>query len=107
MSNIRVEAVKELFSRKPLAVEPPGEKVSDYYGIHTFGLETMKKYLPTEAYENVRKAVDTWGYIDRRSADAVAAAMPRVSGNIALEPLIVSSGVYRLMWDLAKADIAG
>jgi len=75
MSNIRVEAVKELFSRKPLVVEAPGEKVSDYYGIHTFGLETMKKYLPTEAYVNVKKAVDTWGYIDRRSADSVAAAM--------------------------------
>jgi len=75
MSNIRVEAVKELFSRKPLEVVAPGEKVSDYYGIHTFGLETMKKYLPTEAYENVKKAVDTWGYIDRRSADSVAAAM--------------------------------
>ncbi len=75
MSNIRVEAVKELFSRKPLAVEAPGDKVSDYYGIHTFGLETMKKYLPTEAFENVKKAVDTWGYIDRKSAASVAAAM--------------------------------
>lgn len=75
MSSIRVEAVKELFSRKPVPVEPPGEKVSDFYGMHTFGLDTMKKYLPTEAYENVKKAVDTWGYIDRKSADAVAAAM--------------------------------
>jgi len=43
--------------------------------MHTFGLETMKKYLPSEAYENVRKAVDTWGYIDRKAADAVAAAI--------------------------------
>jgi glutamine synthetase len=75
MSNIRVEAVKELFHRKPVAVDPPSPKVSDFYGMHTFGLETMKKYLPSEAYENVKKAVDTWGYIDRKAADAVAAAM--------------------------------
>jgi len=75
MSSIRVEAVKELFSRQPVVVEAPGEKISDYYGIHTFGMETMKKYLPFEAFENVKKAVDTWGVIDRRSADSVAAAM--------------------------------
>ncbi|MDD4646091.1 MAG: glutamine synthetase III, partial [Bacteroidales bacterium] len=75
MSSIRVEAVKELFSRQPIVVEAPGEKISDYYGIHTFGMETMKKYLPFEAFENVKKAVDTWGVIDRRSADSVAAAM--------------------------------
>lgn len=75
MSNIRVEAVKELFSRRPVPVEAPGDKVSDYFGTNTFSLETMKKYLPTEAFENVRKAIDTWGYIDRKAADAVAAAM--------------------------------
>jgi hypothetical protein len=45
--------------------------------------------------------------IDGTDVDAVAAAMPRVSGNIALKPLIVSNGVYRLMWDLAKSDIGG
>lgn len=75
MSNIRTEAVRELFSRKPISVESPGAKVSDYFGTATFGLETMKKYLPGEAFEKVKQAVDTWGYIDRRVADAVAAAM--------------------------------
>ncbi len=75
MSTIRVEAVKELFSRKPVPVEAPGEKISDFYGAHTLSLDAMKKYLPTEAFENVRKAVDTWGYIDQHTADAVASAM--------------------------------
>ena len=75
MSSIRVEAVKELFSRRPINVEPPSGKVSDYFGINTFGLETMKRYLPTEAFENVRKAIDTWGHIERKAADSVASAM--------------------------------
>ena len=36
---------------------------------------------------------------------AVAAA-PRFTDNAALKPLVVSSGVYRLMWDIARSDIA-
>jgi hypothetical protein len=35
----------------------------------------------------------------------VPAAMLRFNGNIALKPLIISSGIYRLMWDLTKSDI--
>ena len=31
--------------------------------------------------------------------------MLRFSDNAALKPLMISSGVYRLMWDLAKSDI--
>jgi hypothetical protein len=52
-------------------------------------------------------AGDWFVLVDGTDVDAVAAAMPRVSGNIALKPLMVSSGVYRLMWDLAKSDIGG
>ncbi len=75
MSSIRFAAMKELFSRVPLNVVPPSEKVSDFFGRDTFGLDTMKKYLPTEAFENVQKAMDTWGHIDRKVADSVASAM--------------------------------
>jgi hypothetical protein len=45
--------------------------------------------------------------IDATDVGAVPAAMLRFSGNAALKPLIVSSGIYRLMWDLAKSDIGG
>ncbi len=31
----------------------------------------------------------------------------RFSGNVALKPLIISSGVYRLMWDVSNSDISG
>jgi hypothetical protein len=52
-------------------------------------------------------AGDWFVLIDGTDVGAVAATMPRLSGNPALKPLIVSSGVYRLMFDLAKSDISG
>ncbi|WOH53017.1 DUF4286 family protein [Bradyrhizobium sp. sBnM-33] len=50
-------------------------------------------------------AGDWFVLIDATGVDAVPEAMLRFSGNIALKPLVVSSGIYRLMWDLAKSDI--
>ena len=52
-------------------------------------------------------AGDWFVLIDGTGVEAVTAVMPRFSGNAAFKPMIVSSGVYRLMWDLAKSDIAG
>ena len=43
--------------------------------------------------------------IDATHANAVPAATARISGNAAFKPLVVSSGVYTLMWDLAKSDL--
>ncbi|MCA6118441.1 hypothetical protein J6524_26720 [Bradyrhizobium sp. WSM 1738] len=50
-------------------------------------------------------AGDWFVLIDATDVGAVPAAMLRFSGNIALKPLIISSGIYRLMWDLAKSDL--
>ena len=75
MSTYRFAAMQELFNRAPQPVDTPANKVSEYYGSNTFDLDTMKKYLPSDAYENVKKAIDTWGHIDRKVADAVASAM--------------------------------
>ena len=52
-------------------------------------------------------AGDWFVLIDGTDVAAATATVARVSGNAALKPLIVSSGVYRLMWDLAKSDIGG
>jgi len=75
MSTYRFAAMQELFNREPIQVPAPADKVSEFYGVNTFDLETMKKYLPTEAYQSVKKAINTWGYIDRNVADSVASAM--------------------------------
>jgi hypothetical protein len=52
-------------------------------------------------------AGDWYVLIDGTDVSAVTAIMPRFGGNATLKKLIVSSGVYRLMWDLAKSDIGG
>ena len=52
-------------------------------------------------------ASDWFVLIDGTDVGPVSAVMPRFSGNAALKPLIISSGVYRLMWDLGKSDIGG
>ena len=50
-------------------------------------------------------AGDWFVLIDATEIGAVPAAMLRFSGNVALKSLTVSSGVYRLMWDVSKSDI--
>jgi hypothetical protein len=50
-------------------------------------------------------AGDWFVLIDATDVGALPAAMLRFGGNVALKPLTISSGVYRLMWDLAKNDI--
>jgi hypothetical protein len=50
-------------------------------------------------------AGDWFVLIDAAGIGAVPAAMLRFGGNVALKPLTISSGIYRLMWDLAKSDI--
>ena len=50
-------------------------------------------------------AGDWFVLIDATDVSAVPAAAARFNDNAAFKPLVVSSGVYRLMWDLAKSDL--
>ena len=52
-------------------------------------------------------ARDWFVLIDGTDVGPVSAVMPRFSSNAALKPLIISSGVYRLMWDVSNGDISG
>jgi len=52
-------------------------------------------------------AGDWFVLIDGTDVGPVSAVMPRFSSNAALKPLIISSGVYRLMWDVSNSDISG
>jgi len=75
MAYIRFEAIKEVFSRKPLVVEAPSGKVSDYYGCNVFDYEKMRKYLSKDAYDKVMEAIEKGTRIDRKVADQVASGM--------------------------------
>ena len=72
---------------------------SDYWGVF-LSFDVADELSAPARFDGPERA-------DATDVGAVSAAMPRFSGNIALKPLIISSGVYRLMWDLAKSDIGG
>jgi glutamine synthetase len=72
MAELRFNALKEVFNRKPIEVSTPSKNVSDFYGKNVFDLPKMEQYLPKEAYFAVKTAIDTGSSIDRRIADQVA-----------------------------------
>ena len=50
-------------------------------------------------------AGDLFILIDATDVSAVPSASVHFTDNTAFKPLVVSSGVYRLMWDIAKSDL--
>jgi len=50
-------------------------------------------------------AGDWFVLIDATDVGAVPGVSARIKDNAAIKPLVVSHGVYRLMWDLAKSDL--
>ena len=75
MAIIRFKALEELFSRKPVEVKYPSERISDFYGINVFDRGKMQKYLSKEAYKSVLLSIESWSTIDRKIADQVASGM--------------------------------
>lgn len=75
MAVIRFNALKEVFSRKPICVEPPNPLTSAYFGVNVFDRSKMEKYLTSEAFEQVMEAVEKGTSIDRKIADQVASGM--------------------------------
>jgi hypothetical protein len=66
----------------------------------------LSKPLTTNASDSEPGAGDWFSLIDATEVTSADAAINGLTGNIAFKPLVVSSGVYRLLWDVAKADIA-
>jgi hypothetical protein len=50
-------------------------------------------------------AGDWFVLIDATDVNAVPVAAARFNDNAVFKPLVISSGVYRLMWDIAKSDL--
>ncbi|WP_407166361.1 hypothetical protein [Bradyrhizobium sp. ORS 111] len=65
----------------------------------------LSRPLTPDAAKADPGAGDWYVLIDATDVDAVPAAAARIIDNIALKPLVVTSGVYRLLWDLAKSDL--
>ena len=75
MQTLRFQVVGEAFKKKPLAVETPSERPSEYYGCKVFNREKMYKYLPKDVYEKMIDVIDNGARLERDIADAVAAGM--------------------------------
>jgi len=75
MATLRFKALGDALKRKPVAVTPPGEKTSDYYGMYVFDRTKMEKYLPKDAFKSVVAAIDHGTRIDLKLADQIALGM--------------------------------
>lgn len=75
MATLRFQALNTVLDRKPVSVEAPHAKTSEYFGMYVFDVPKMHKYLSKEAYQAVVSAIDKGTRIERRMADQVAAGM--------------------------------
>jgi len=50
-------------------------------------------------------AADWFLRIDGTNVNVIPACATRFTDNVALKPYVISSGIYHLMWDLAKSDL--
>ena len=72
MAYLRFSALDQVQKRKAVRAVPPSNKVSDYFGEMSFGLDKMQATLAPDIYKKVKKAIDKGLKIDMDTADAVA-----------------------------------
>ena len=75
MSKMRFFALQELANRRPVPVEYPSKKLSEYYGAHVFDRKKMQEFLPSEAYKAVINAIENGVPFNREMADMIANGM--------------------------------
>jgi glutamine synthetase len=75
MAIFRFKALEEVLGRKPLAIDRPYDKISSYYSSRVFDIETMREYLPDDAFNSVLDAMNYGTRIPRPVADQVASSM--------------------------------
>jgi hypothetical protein len=66
----------------------------------------LSKPLTDNASDSDPGAGDWFILIDATDVTPADAAVRRLTDNVAFKPMVVSSGTYRLLWDIAKADIS-
>jgi glutamine synthetase len=75
MTKLRFDAVAKASSRKPVEVDAPKEKTSEYFGSKVFNRKAMAKYLSEETFKALCKVIDKGEKMDRKIAEHVAAGM--------------------------------
>ena len=75
MTKLRFKAVALASERKPVDVQKPKEKVSEYFGENVFNRKAMTKYLSKETFAALHNAINQGKPVDRHLAEHVAAGM--------------------------------
>lgn len=75
MENLRFRALSIAIDRKPVKVEFPERKTSEYFGENTFNKITMRNFLSEDTYKKVINAIEKGEKIDRKITDQVANSM--------------------------------
>ena len=75
MSNLRFKVVEEAFKKRPLKVEVPKERPSEYFGKYVFNQEKMFKYLPLSTYQQLREVIENGTALPLSVANNVAKGM--------------------------------
>ena len=77
MSNLRFQAVRASFKKKPIPVETPSKIPSQYFGELVFNRANMKQYLDKETFEALVECMDNGKPLSLAVADKVAAGMKK------------------------------
>ncbi|MFT7162978.1 MAG: glutamine synthetase, partial [Bacteroidia bacterium] len=75
MAHLRFAALEQVQSRKKVNVELPSGKISDYFGVNSFGRDQMREALSSEVFNSLDKAIKKGKRIDIETAQAVSAAL--------------------------------
>ena len=75
MANLRFQVVEKAFNKKPLEVEAPSERPSEFFAKNVFTRAKMYKYLQRDVYNALVDVIDNGAPLDRSIADAVAKGM--------------------------------
>lgn len=69
------------------------------------GDPVLSRPLTDDAAMSSPGAGDWFVLIDGTDVSAIAPNVARFTDNVALKPLVISNGVYRLLFDLPKSDL--
>ncbi|MDX2194950.1 MAG: glutamine synthetase III [Cytophagales bacterium] len=75
MATLRFSALQMAQNRPSINVLPPSNKISDYFGMNVFSMDTMKRTLPSETYKKLKYCIEKGEKIDALLADQIAATM--------------------------------
>ena len=75
MAILRFKALEIVNNRKPVELNLPKERVTDYFGMFVFDKKKMKEFLSPDVFKALVRTVDTNQKLDPSLADSVALGM--------------------------------